>query len=138
MTTASIDIEKLLGTWRLVEWSANVDDILSYPFTAQATGRLTYLPCGLMTAFLQSPGWASSTVDFVPQRHRFIAYSGRYRIDGSIVTHAVDMASDPRWIGNDLIRNAVLAGGMLTIDTKPTAGFGVGRFHHRLRWEPVI
>ena len=107
---------------------------MEHPFTEESSGRLMYGADGMMAAFLQAPNWPASSVDFVPQRSRFIAYSGKYAVKVDRLVHHVDAASDPRWIGIDLVRYVSFADDMLIIETRPSSTYGIGRFHHHLRW----
>ena len=57
MNTSACGNADLLGTWRLLEWTASAEGTVSYPFTKEASGRLIYAADGMMAAFLQSPQW---------------------------------------------------------------------------------
>ena len=58
------------------------------------------------------------------------AYSGRYDVDGDIVTHHVEVALNPNAIGTALIRRFELDGDRLTFFATPIHG---GAFL-RIRW----
>ena len=84
MSTEQTANASLVGTWRLIRWTGQAEGAIVHPFGEGASGRLIYDAGGTMAAFLQCPEWSASAVDFVPQRSRFIAYSGNYTIAGNI------------------------------------------------------
>jgi hypothetical protein len=51
----------------------------------------------------------------------YIAYYGRYTVDAAdgTVTHHVDGALFPNWVGGDQVRRFIVDGGRLTIMTPP-------------------
>lgn len=127
-------MDGLVGPWRLTEWIAERGDAREHPFGLAAEGRLIYDPAGVMAAFLLHPEWASLPVDHVPQRQRFISYSGRYRLEGDEVVHDVDASSDPRWIGRALRRRMAWEDDKLVLTAEPASSYGIGALRHRLSW----
>ena len=114
-----MDIQaRVIGAWRLVRWTrTNADGRSFEPFGATPVGRLIYQPGGLMAGFLMRPEWPGQPVDTAPLARWLIAYSGRYVWDVDVVSHHVDISTDPRWIGAVLQRAASVVQGRLVLDT---------------------
>ena len=68
----------------------------------------------------------------------FIAYGGRYVVDGDTVTHHVETSLFPNWIGTEQRRRFVLSDGgkVLTLHSPPLVLGGATRIQ-RLTWERV-
>lgn len=68
----------------------------------------------------------------------FIAYGGRFEVDGNQVTHHVEMSQFPNWVGSAQRRRWELddAGRMLTLTSPPVTLGGATRIQ-RLTWERV-
>ena len=68
----------------------------------------------------------------------FIAYGGRYAVDGDTVTHTVETSLFPNWIGTEQRRRFALSddGRMLTLTSPPLVLGGATRIQ-RLVWERV-
>ena len=68
----------------------------------------------------------------------FIAYGGRFDIDGDTVTHHVETSLFPNWIGTEQRRRWVLdeSGRTLTLTSPPLVLGGATRIQ-RLVWERV-
>ena len=49
----------------------------------------------------------------------YVAYSGRFRLDGDTVIHEVDLSLFPDWVDELLTRTVLLAGSRLTLRTPP-------------------
>ena len=128
----AIDARILLGCWELVVWDrTDAAGKVSYPFTDKARGRIFYDANGLMSAFLIHPDWKPGAEG---QGHRFLSYSGRYTLDGDVVNHAVDMASDTRFIGETLRRRIVPEGAQVVLETLASVGRETREGQHRLVW----
>ena len=114
-----MDIQaRVIGAWRLVRWiRTNADGRSFEPFGATPAGRLIYQPGGLMAGFLMRPEWPGQPVDTAPLARWLIAYSGRYVWDADVVSHHVDISTDPRWIGAVLRRAANFEKDLLVLDT---------------------
>jgi len=132
---ASLDVSLLHGCWELVSWTrTDAAGALSYPFSESARGRIIYHPSGLMSAFLMNPSWA--TEPDAPG-HRFLSYSGRYVLKGDVVEHAVDLASDPKFVGIILRRRVAPEGGLVVLETLAAVGRTEREGSHRLVWRPA-
>jgi len=68
----------------------------------------------------------------------FVAYAGRYRIEGDAIVHTVETSLFPNWVGTTQRRLWTLSGdgGTLTLESPPIALRGVTR-RQRLTWTRV-
>jgi hypothetical protein len=130
--TAPTDIH---GAWRLVQWEVTVDGgTSSYPMGEDARGQIIYSPDGHMSAILCSAErkpfdalqFHQGTAD---ERDRaaltYVSYAGTWDLLEDVVTHHVDFALFPNWIGTDLIRTVAWEGADLVLTGAPeTSGSG--------------
>jgi hypothetical protein len=109
MTRAS----DLVGTWRLVKWTADIDGRPVTPFGGETTGLITYTDEGRMWGTLMRvdrPNVDGETLASAPKAQRakaatgYLNYAGTYRVEGSTVIHSVEMSLFPNWIGSEQIR----------------------------------
>ncbi len=138
----------LLGSWRLRGWVALVDDgSQSLPMGEAPEGLLVYSDDGTMVGIMgpaARPRFASDDVTGGTNDERarafatFIAYGGRYEIEGDTVRHDVETSLFPNWIGTVQRRRWELAenGRLLTLTSPPLSLGGMVRVH-RLTWERV-
>jgi hypothetical protein len=124
----------LLGAWSLASLRRFRDGAFyRCPMGEAATGRLIYDASGTMSAFLASPEWSAGEAE--QNWSTFLAYSGRWELDESTVSHMLDACSISSLIGRTLVREIrVTESGdlMLTTDGHVTAdGF---RTHDELVW----
>ena len=94
--------DRLVGVYRLVEYAPHGDE---------PSGRIWYEPGGQMSAMLFPPGREPLPNNAPAERYRETmrgvdAYYGTYTIDpeAGTVTHHVQGASNPAWIGDDCVR----------------------------------
>ena len=114
---------KIVGTWKLV----------SVMYEDQATRALTPImgdrPRGTQIA-TKDGRWlalATPTGRKVPETdderaHAFrtmIAYSGRYRVEGSTITTKVEVAWNESWVGGQQVRHIRFEGDRLFIESPP-------------------
>lgn len=119
----------LIGTWRLVSAVATTSTGTrnSHPYGDNPTGVLTYTADGRVVAMIAYDGRSALSGDRVsaPAAERaeafatFFAYSGTFDTNGTTVTHHVQIASVPNWVGTDLVRVVALLGDRLTLTTPP-------------------
>ncbi len=105
----------LVGTWRLVDWTFQVDGDKTYrPYNGDATGLLTYTDDGRMCASLMKRArvpTTAKTINAATARERarlastFQSYAGSYRIDGDTVIHDVEVSLFPNWVGGEQLRH---------------------------------
>jgi hypothetical protein len=139
------DLAKLLGAWRLRSCVArDVAGGVSYPYGRSPSGCILYTPSGVMAVSLmgdtpprvEEPDvFAGAAHALASGAHRYIGYSGRYRLEGArevgagvwegTVVHALDTCSYPNWIGTEQRRELRLEGDWLTLTTPPIVRGGV-------------
>ncbi len=138
----------LLGSWRLRGWVAIADDgSQSVPMGEAPEGLLVYSDDGTMVGIMgpaARPRFASDDVTGGTDDERarafatFIAYGGRYAIEGDTVRHDVETSLFPNWIGTVQRRRWELAenGRLLTLTSPPLSLGGMVRVQ-LLTWERV-
>jgi Lipocalin-like domain len=128
--------DALVGTWRLVSYEGRAADghvTLDYGPTPQ--GRLMYDSGGRVSIHLMRPDRSRfSSGDFLratPEELReafdgYFGYYGRYTVDekAGAVTHHVEGAAYPNYIGTDQRRLFTLEGDRLTLRTPPERAAG--------------
>ena len=136
----------LLGNWRLVSAVAETASWLRdpHPYGLHPSGVLSYMPDGRMMVMIAYDGRAPLNGDRVsaPSAQRaqafatFFAYAGRYKVDGDKVTHHVEVASVPNWVGMDFVRLMTFQSDRLTLSTPPLSVDG-RTLSTELVWERV-
>ncbi len=105
--------QDLVGTWKLVEWTAEVDGKPVTPFGGETTGLITYTGDGRMWGTLMRvdrPLVDGDTLAAASEPERaaaaagYLNYAGTYRLEGSTVVHEVEVSLFPNWIGTDQVR----------------------------------
>lgn len=129
MSETVVDVRLLHGLWELVSWDRlDPQGRITYPFGRGPKGRLVYDPSGLMSAILMNP----NPMDPATGGPSFMAYSGAYELEGDIVSHAVDLCSDPSFVGLVLRRRVVPDGRGMILETLSAAGRAERDSKHRL------
>ncbi len=137
----------LVGTWRLVAWTATVDGTPVKPFGGSTTGLITYTDDGRMWGTLlmvdrdliDAPTLAAATADArAAAAAGYLNYAGTYQFQGDHVTHFVEVSLFPNWLGTEQVRSIdwepneaggrdlILSAVSQTKDDKPV--------ENRLRW----
>jgi hypothetical protein len=102
--------DALIGNWRLVSWQVVVGEEIQNPFGSSRAMAIT-------TAGSRKPG------DGVAQRaalHKsMLAYSGKYRIEGSDFITTVDISWNENWNGTEQRRHYRIEGDRLFIESAP-------------------
>lgn len=128
------------GVWGLVAFEmTTTDGETSTPMGDRPEGRLIYTQGGYMSAHLGAPdrppmaemGEAAASQALAALKTHF-SYSGRYRIEGDEVLHAVDLSISPDWPGTTKRRRIAFEGDDLilvdeTIEPRFGRKTGVGR-----------
>jgi hypothetical protein len=132
---------RLVGTWRLVSYITDEPDARRGTPYGDAVGRLQYDAAGNMAGQVMRPDRGPVEVgEGAAQQVRaaylgYIAYFGRYDVsaDGRTVTHHVEGALNPAWVGGDQVRGIRFDGDRLVL----TAGVPKGGkvVTHVLTWE---
>lgn len=153
MSGSSTQENPLLGTWKLIAASAIHADgsITPEVYDADPMGYITYTADGHMLVMfakrdrpvlsknVRSP--LNRDMDTVPIAElaaafrSFSAYAGTYTINGTTVTHHLEIASLPNRVGTDLVRTFRVSENQVTLTTAPIEGNGVSQFE--LLWERV-
>ncbi len=134
--SSSLHPDQLLGTWylRACEGRAGAGEILQ-PFGAGPQGMLNYNADGTMMVLLTKPDRPTFTsgdrlrgtdAEVRAAFEGCTAYGGRYTLDPGAwtVTHHVEQASYPNWIGTAQTRYVSLENGLLSLSTPPVLGGG--------------
>lgn len=139
---------RLVGTWSLARWEAQVgDQPPTLPFGPDAAGRIMYDWVGNMAVQLlipdrprfASPDWTEGTPSELEAAFEgFFAYYGDYTLDetAGTVTHHLQAALFPNWIGTEQVRTFRFEGDTLVLNTPPTVGQGMEAVH-TLWWVKV-
>src|SRR5258706_15880152 len=97
--------ERLVGCWRLVEFSVTAPDggAAEHSLGTHPLGTILYTPDGYMSAQLAKPGPYAD--DQQPDAYA-IAYSGPYDVNEQVstVAHQVQVSVIPSWLGTTQIR----------------------------------
>lgn len=105
----------LVGTWRLVSFTrTDADGVARQYWDERASGLIVYTQDGRVSAQLYDARrprlgvtWDRANASAAQAAFAGMAsYYGRYRIDAAkgTVTHTIEGAMSPDWIGTDLVR----------------------------------
>ena len=120
--------EKLLGTWKLVSASSKTSkgERDETPYGRNPVGFLTYAADGRITALISYGGRKSlssgggSVEEQAEAFKTFLAYAGRYTLNGDKVTHTVEVSSIQNYVNRDLLRGVKFENDRMTLTTPPT------------------
>lgn len=141
---SALQRDQLLGSWLLTEWRIDYPGgaAANWPFGKDAVGLLIYGADGWMSATMscraRAPLSAASAVqadDASTARafREYLAYSGRWRLEGSAIAHEVEMSMNPVLIGSCQWRDAHIEGPSLLLGASESLGRGRMR-QHQIRW----
>jgi hypothetical protein len=144
-----------VGTWRLLDYSFIHDDgSIEHPWGTNVRGYLLYSAEGYMSGNLSPAhdwqsrrarikaalkahdGTAALRLARRAGRRDYIAYAGRYTVEGDKVTHHVEASLFPNWVGRPEVRHYKFEGNMLTLRTGPVQS-GKHTIVAQLIWERV-
>ncbi len=111
----------IVGSWSLIAYSRRQHGTIIWPFGEDAQGYLQYGADGRVSATLarrQRPAfatapaadWRGDAIAWAEAAMSYVAYTGRYAVDGARVSHLVDLSLYPNWTGTTLLRWASLEG----------------------------
>ncbi|WP_419950058.1 lipocalin-like domain-containing protein [Candidatus Palauibacter sp.] len=136
-----------VGAWSLASWeSRSADGEVTLPYEGNPAGQIAYTADGRMSAQLMQvgrefPDAAEATGAEMSQAilGGFFSYYGDYSIDmeAGVVTHHVEGALLPSWVGSDRPRSFTFDGpDRLILSTEPDPARGGGAIG-TLVWERV-
>ncbi len=135
--------DKLVGTWKLVSASSTTStgERKEAPYGPSPVGFLTYTADGRVTALIsyggRKPlGTLASLEEQAEAFKTFLAYAGRYTLNGDEVTHHVEISSIQSYVGKDLVRNVKFQGDQILLVTPPTPVKGTIQTFE-LIWQPL-
>jgi hypothetical protein len=120
-------IPELVGSWKLISFhSQDSNGQKAYPFGKDARGRLIYEPNGRMAVQLMNPDRArfasddplvTSEAEVRAAFGGYTAYYGTYSVnpDERTITHHIEAALLPNWVGTDQKRHFEFDGKYLTL-----------------------
>jgi hypothetical protein len=119
----------VVGSWKLVSYDTQTPDgVKTFPLGQDAVGLAVYTPNGRVSIqfmkrdrplFKSGDAWRGTLEEERAAFEGFFAYAGRYTIDAarSTVTHHVEIAHAPNYVGTGLVRTYSLSGNRLTLRT---------------------
>jgi Lipocalin-like domain len=135
-TAVSADVfdhanDKLVGTWKLVSASSTTSAGVrtETPYGPGPKGVLTYSRDGRVTALisyggrkpLSAGGETGAPLEEQAEAFKtFLAYAGRYTLNGEKVTHHVEISSIQNYVDRNLVRTIKFEGDQITLATPPT------------------
>jgi Lipocalin-like domain len=144
-----------VGTWRLLDYSfIHEDGVIEHPWGTNVHGYLLYSAEGYMSGNLSPANdWPSRRARLAAAfkahdgadalrlarragRRDYIAYTGRYTVEGDTVTHHVETSLFPNWVGRPETRYYKFEGNTLTLRTSPIRS-GRHTVIAQLVWERV-
>jgi hypothetical protein len=115
-------VDQLIGTWKLVSWQVISEDGTAQDlFGSNPKGYLVLTPEGrsivLTTADNRRVGM--SDADRAALHKSMLAYTGRYRIEGSNFITTVEVSWNEAWNGTEQRRHFRIEGNRLFIESEP-------------------
>jgi hypothetical protein len=123
------DRTPLIGVWKVLSYQNEFQD--GSPRRAMygehPSGYIIFTSEGRMMAVIEGEGRKAPSTDSdrAALLRTLIAYSGKYRVEGSKWITTVDAAWNPAWDGTDQVRSFELAGDRLTVTSmwQPAVNF---------------
>ncbi|MGH9740843.1 MAG: lipocalin-like domain-containing protein [Candidatus Acidiferrum sp.] len=123
--------DKLVGTWKLVSAlsTKSTGEPTEPPYGPNPVGFLTYTADGRVTALvsyggrkpLSVGGGAPALLEEQAEAFKtFLAYAGRYMLNGEKVTHHIEVSSIQNYVNKDLVRIVKFHGDRIILVTPPT------------------
>jgi hypothetical protein len=138
--------EQILGTWRLINFSAEVvptgENVEAFGNAPQ--GYLNYGSDGRMLVIMVKENRPKRTdlsqltdADRVELFKSMVAYGGTFRVEGDRIIHEVDVSWNENWTGTSQVRRFRIDGRKLIIRQDPQVGPDGRRTSAVLTWEKV-
>jgi hypothetical protein len=122
---------RLLGTWRLVGAVSTTasGERNENPYRLNPSGLLTYSAAGRVMALISFGGRKPLSIRAGAEEkaeafETFLAYAGRFTVNGDKVIHHVEISSIQNYVNRDLIRTVRFHGDRMTLMTPPTSVSG--------------
>jgi hypothetical protein len=120
--------DKLVGLWKLASVSGitSTGERSETPYGASPVGLLTYTADGRVSALISYDGRRSlsagggSLQEQADAFKTFLAYAGRYTLNGDKVIHHVEISSIQNYVDRDLVRTVKFQGDQIVLVTPPT------------------
>ena len=123
--------DPLTGTWKLVSVSGTTSagERSETPYGSSPAGLLTYTADGRVTAMISygerkllsiGAGGLAPVEEQANAFQTFLAYAGRYKLDGDKVIHYVEISSIQNYVGKELVRSVKFEGDRITLTTPST------------------
>ncbi|MDB5728790.1 MAG: hypothetical protein JWQ00_1995 [Noviherbaspirillum sp.] len=146
-----MDKNLLLGRWNIISWEQRYDDgRVTHPLGTALEGFIQYDANGQMICmigrtdrpnFSTGGQWNASDEEKAAAYSSYLAYAGRYSVNGESVTHHVDLSLFPNWKNGDQKRRVELipgaAGDKLNIVARLEEGTAEAR-SAVLAWKRLI
>jgi len=120
-------MNSVVGSWELVAiYRQGHDGSRNMLYGENPHGRLTYTADGIVHAILVGDDRTRHSSMDMPDGDKaqlfqtMVAYSGTYVVEGTKVTHCVDVSWNEVWTRTDLVRFFEIDGKNLRIITAPT------------------
>lgn len=140
---SALDPATLLGRWNIVAWEQLYEDgRRQLPLGEHLDGFIRYVADGDMIcmiaradrkAFESGSQWNANADERAGAYSSMLAYAGTWAIDGSVVTHAVNISLFPGWKGGEQKRHVRMEDDMLFIEAHLEQGTPEARTA-RLSW----
>ena len=139
---------QVVGSWRLISYETQTaDGAKTFPLGPDAVGLAVYTPNGRVSIqfmkrdrplFKSGDAWRGTLEEERAAFEGYFAYAGRYTLDAarSTVTHHVEIAHAPNYVGTDLVRTYSFSGNRLTLRTPQRQLAGAAAFS-TLVWERI-
>ena len=142
MRAEPILASRLVGTWRLVDWTISADDgSVRRPYGEQPDGLLSYTADGHMQVNIaardRAPVLAAASTDAERRDRAFLsyfAYGGTWTVAGADVMHRVETALVQGLVGTNQVRRADLDGTALALSADAVSATTGRTVRHVLRW----
>lgn len=147
MTEANAQ-NRLPGAWKLLSWQifGSEPDSITEPFGSKPVGLLQYTPDGWMSAAICRPDRPLLPTGIGPKHmaaepladswRSYFHYAGRWRIEGDVVIHSVELSLNPALVNTDQVRQMQFGEGRLTLSGIEMVGQKQRK--HVLHWQRAV
>ncbi len=119
---------QFVGTWKLIGASSTTSagERIETPYGVGPVGFLTYTEDGRISSVISYGGRKPLSMgggkmeEQVEAFKTFLAYAGRYILNGDKVTHHIEVSSIQNFVDRDLVRTIKFVDDRITLTTPPT------------------